>query len=166
MAEATSNVLGPLARSLDRLRKTIKIWRLKRRRARATRRRTVSRKLTYALSVLLLVLFGSYAWALDFTSPDPEGTELSVDELIALAQEKRVESAEFLDEDDLLTGSYVAEPLVEETETTQEDARKSRGKEARGRQATPDKTERDQRAGRREAPKDEPKAKESPSSAP
>jgi cell division protease FtsH len=165
MAEATPKVVGPLARSLDRLRKTIKIWRLKRRRAHAARRRTVSRKLTYALSILLLVLFGSYAWALDFTSPDAEGTELSLDELSALAQEKRVESAEFLDEDDLLTGSYVAKPLVDDTETTQGDAQGKQPKKeeaGRGPAAAP----KDQRAEQREEPRGEQTAKELPSKAP
>jgi cell division protease FtsH len=62
------------------------------------------------LSALLLALFGLLAGALAYLSPSQAGTELSIDELAALAAERRVAEATFLDEDAQVVGTFVAEP--------------------------------------------------------
>ena len=65
----------------------------------------------------LLLLLGIFAWAVDYLKPRPTGTEISVDAFTALAEENRLTSAEFHDEDAVITGSWAApppEPVVED----------------------------------------------------
>ncbi|WP_052664530.1 ATP-dependent zinc metalloprotease FtsH [Nitriliruptor alkaliphilus] len=67
--------------------------------------------LRFGLFVLLVALFASLGGALAYLAPPTEGRELSVDELVALAAERRVEVATFLDEDGQVTGRWRATPL-------------------------------------------------------
>jgi cell division protease FtsH len=70
-----------------------------------------SRRMVAGLLLLLLVLFGALAAALTYLAPPRDGAELSVDELAALAADRRVEQATFRAEDRQVTGTYRAEPL-------------------------------------------------------
>jgi cell division protease FtsH len=67
--------------------------------------------ITAGLLLLLLALFGVLAGALAYLTPTPDGVELRVDELLALAAERRVEHATFLDDDGQVVGRWRAEPL-------------------------------------------------------
>jgi cell division protease FtsH len=58
------------------------------------------------LVCLLLALFGLQAAALAYLSPTREGAELSIDELAALAIERRVVEATFLDEEAQVVGRF------------------------------------------------------------
>ena len=94
--------------------KRLEEWRLRRRRRGAAKRKSAGRRTTIALGVVLLLLFGAFAWSLDYLSPRSEGDELRFDELSALATEERIETAEFRDEDNRLVGTYSAPVPVEE----------------------------------------------------
>ena len=106
--------------------KRLEEWRLRRRRRNAVKRKSSARKTTIALGIVLLLLFGAFAWSLNYLSPRSEGTELSFDELSALADEKRVVSGEFRDEDNRLVGEWAMPPPVEE------EPGKDKGKNAKG----------------------------------
>ena len=101
---------------IDVLKMKAETWLLRRRRSRAAKRKMASRKSTIALTLTVILLLSAFAWSLRFLSPDPEGTELRIDQLSALATEKRIETATFLDEDNLLIGTWAAEPVIEEEE--------------------------------------------------
>ena len=77
----------------SRLRDLVKA----RRRARAAMKK-MNRRSTYALSAALLILLGAFAWSIDYLyfAPEPEGTELTLDQLAALASEKRIDDAVFV----------------------------------------------------------------------
>jgi cell division protease FtsH len=60
----------------------------------------------------LVTLFALLAIALAYLSPSGDGQELSLDELVALAASRRVESATFRDQDSQVVGRFVAEPLA------------------------------------------------------
>jgi cell division protease FtsH len=64
------------------------------------------------LLILLVVLFALLAGALAYLSPPQDGIELSLDEVAALAAERRVAEATFLDEDAQVVGRFVAAPLA------------------------------------------------------
>ena len=112
---------------LDRLKRNIEAYRLKRRRQRSAKKKSSTRRSTIVLSLILLLLFGAFAWSLNYLSPRAGGVRLSFDELSALAQEKRIQTAEFRDEDNLLVGSFTAAPLVEDEpkEEPKKDAKKT-----------------------------------------
>jgi len=115
MKPALSEVTKLPSAWLKPARRNITNYRLRRRRARVARRKLVgSRKATVLLSLILAMLFGSFAWAQDYLTTPAGGTELSMDEFEALADEKRVSDAEFLDEDNRLIGTFAAEPVIEE----------------------------------------------------
>ena len=63
-------------------------------------------------SITLVLLLGLFAWAISFVylSPPPEGEELTIDEMSALADSKRLDSAVFYDEDSLVAGVYLEPP--------------------------------------------------------
>jgi cell division protease FtsH len=86
-------------------------WLLRRRRSRAAKKKK-GRGMALALILALLLLLGAFAWSINFLyfGPEPEGTEISLNELAALASEERIDSAEFHDEDLILTGTFVAPP--------------------------------------------------------
>jgi cell division protease FtsH len=66
-----------------------------------------------ALVGLLVALFALQAVALAYLSPTREGAELSIDELGALAMERRVVEARFLDEEAQVVGRFAQRPLGE-----------------------------------------------------
>jgi len=123
--------LQRMASSYRALRRRLKAFILRQRRARASKRRSSGRRTTYALTVSLLLLFGAFLWAIDYLSPSVSGQQISVGQLSALAGEKRVETAHFLDEDAIILGTYVAAPAAEEptsTEGTEESRNANNGK--------------------------------------
>ena len=85
---------------------------LRRRRSRAAKRKMASRKSTIALTITVLLLLGAFAYSLKYLSPTSEGEEITIDQLSALATEKRLVTATFLDEDNRLIGEYSAESIV------------------------------------------------------
>jgi len=100
---------------VKKARRKITNYRLRRRRARVARRKLAgSRKATVLLSLILALLFGSFAWAQDYLTTPAEGLELSMGEFEALADEKRISEGAFLDEDNRVIGTFVTEPVVEE----------------------------------------------------
>ena len=90
-------------------------WNLRRRRRNSSKKKNTGRKTTIALLMIVVALFGAFAASLNYLTPTSDGTEISIDELSALADEKRIESAEFNDEDNRLVGTYAA-PLPEPVE--------------------------------------------------
>ena len=97
---------GAAARVLAFARTAVRRWR----RRRAVTRRAVSRRLTFALAGLLLLLFGMFAWALGYLSPDSPGRELTLNQLSTLADQRRIATAVFADEDARVQGRFVAPP--------------------------------------------------------
>ena len=111
--DAPDTILPGGRRSRSRfakLSKRVNQWRLRRRRARQARRRTGARRLTIALAVVVLLLLGAFGWALSYLSPKSDGRQLSLDEIDALAAERRVATASFLDEDNRLEGVFLPRP--------------------------------------------------------
>ena len=98
----------------DRIRAKADAWLLHRRRARAAKRKMATRRVTIVLSLIVVLLLGGFAWSLNYLTPRAEGQEISIDELSALAEEKRIVSAVFRDEDNRLVGTYVAVSTVPE----------------------------------------------------
>jgi cell division protease FtsH len=89
-----------------RVRTALASWSLRRRRARAPKKKSGSRRLAGVLLaslVALLVLFGA---ALAYLRPPDAGRELTLDRLDALAAEGRLVEALFLDADATVTGTY------------------------------------------------------------
>jgi len=146
-------------------RRRIKQFVIRRRRARAAKKGTSRRKRsTVFLLVSLLLLFGAFAWSLDYLKPTPIGEEISVDAFSALAQEQRLETADFLDEDAVVTGTFSEpppEPVIEKRnkKSTKGDAKGSRPSGGKGTDAT------DKKGGDAAEPA-EPKVTEPPSAAP
>jgi cell division protease FtsH len=95
-----------------KLGRALRDYRLRRRRKKTSRRRSGSRRTVIAILLLLAVLFGTFAWALNYLSPRTTGQPISLDQLTDLGKEKRIATATFLDEDNRLVGTYVAESQV------------------------------------------------------
>ncbi|HYP24861.1 MAG TPA: ATP-dependent zinc metalloprotease FtsH [Actinomycetota bacterium] len=89
-----------------RARRALSSWLLRRRRARAGRKKTGSRRLLVVLTASLVALLGLFAAALAYLRPPAHGHELTLDELSSLASEGRLEEARFLDADATITGRY------------------------------------------------------------
>ncbi|HEV3472781.1 MAG TPA: ATP-dependent zinc metalloprotease FtsH [Actinomycetota bacterium] len=107
--------------TVRRARRKIRQYRLNRKRSRVARRKTAgTRKATFFLTVILLALFGAFGWAQSYLTTPAQGTEISIDELRALAKENRIVDGTFYDEDNRLAGTFVAESLVEEEEPKDE----------------------------------------------
>ena len=100
----------------------------RRKRSAAAKKKGAGRRTAILLTLSLLVLLGVFAWSISFLyfGPEPEGTEISLNELSALAGEERVETATFHDEDLVLTGTYSAPPPPEpEPDPKKKDGKKS-----------------------------------------
>ncbi|MFN2388194.1 MAG: ATP-dependent zinc metalloprotease FtsH [Actinomycetota bacterium] len=83
------------------------------RRSRASGRKRPGRRSQVFLALSLILLLGLYGYSLlAYLPPDPAGEEVTLDELSALADQKRIQTAEFLDEDSVVTGLFVATPRV------------------------------------------------------
>lgn len=116
------------AKAVRRMRRRLHDYRLRRRRARiAKSKRMASRKATVFLSLILIGLFGAFAWAQSYLTSDTYGQEISIDEFKALAKEKRLANATFHDEDNRLTGAFLSTPIVAE-DPDAEDPRADKGK--------------------------------------
>ena len=103
--------------AVRKARRKITQFRLNRRRSRVARRKKAgTRKATFFLALILIILFGAFGWAQSYLTTPAQGLEVSIDELKALAKEHRIRDGNFLDEDNRLTGTYVAESLVTEKE--------------------------------------------------
>jgi cell division protease FtsH len=101
--------------AIDDFKRRVEGWRLKRRRARSVKRRSIgSKKSTIALTILLVALFAAEGASYNYLRPRAHGHELSIDELSALAQQKRIETAVFRDEDNRLVGTYAAKSIIPE----------------------------------------------------
>jgi cell division protease FtsH len=121
--------------ALQRFRKKYESYKLKRRRARSAKRKSGSRRATIALGVIVVLLLGAFAWALSFLTPEPDGTELSLDQLSALADEHRIQTAEFRDEDNQLVGFFTTEstvPVQEPKSTKPGNGAKGNAKDGKG----------------------------------
>ncbi|HEY7875606.1 MAG TPA: ATP-dependent zinc metalloprotease FtsH [Actinomycetota bacterium] len=108
---------APVARSIDGARRVaiairhrLGRWALRRRRARVSRPRRRASPVTYVLVVTLAGLLALFWGALSYLRPDVPGRALSIGELNALAEQRRLVSAAFLDEDSVVTGSFTARP--------------------------------------------------------
>ena len=102
---------------LDDYKEKFEKWRLRRKRAKAAKgRRATSKKSTVVLIGILILLFGAFAWSVNYLTPTAEGDEITIDELSALAAQKRISIAEFRDEDNRLVGEFIATPPEEKTE--------------------------------------------------
>ena len=153
---------GPLDDYKERFQK----WRLRRKRAKAAKgRRATSKKSTVVLIGILILLFGAFAWSVNYLTPSSAGDEITIDELSALAAQKRIDIAEFRDEDNRLVGSYIAAPPEEKTDEGEGAKKDAKGGEtkAEGDNVGGDNAEGDNNAGKGEdgkAAEDEPTAKE------
>lgn len=114
-----SALVTKLHASMHSLRRWLKAAKLRRRRARVTRKKPTSRKLLYGLTASLLALLGLFFGALSYLKPQPEGRKLNISELSALATEARIETAEFRDLDSLISGTYAKPPTEAEDEATE-----------------------------------------------
>lgn len=107
-------------------RRGIKNYLLRRRRKRVARKKGGSRKMAYLLSATLMLLLGLFVAALSFLSPEPRGRSLTLDQLSALADAQRIESARFLDADHIVEGTF-APPLDPAEEPEASDSASDRG---------------------------------------
>ncbi|HEX2239795.1 MAG TPA: ATP-dependent zinc metalloprotease FtsH [Actinomycetota bacterium] len=114
---------------MRRVRRAYKNWRLRQRRGRVTNRRSFGRRKAILLSLLLVLLLAGFAWGQSYLTPETVGVELSLDELTALGFQHRLETATFLDEDNLLVGSFAPRPL----EAFREEPKKNKDTRAEGR---------------------------------
>ena len=113
MAEDPSSKSGG---GLDGFKKSLEDWKLRRRRKKTAKRKTTGRTTTIVLTIVVLLLFAAFAAALNYLTPTSTGQEVSIDELSALADEKRLETSTFRDEDNRLVGTFAAESIVPEEE--------------------------------------------------
>ena len=119
--------------AVKRARRKIRQYRLNRKRSRVARRKTAgTRKATFFLAVILIALFGAFGWAQSYLTTPAQGTELSIDELRALAKENRLPEGTFYDEDNRLVGTFVAESRVEEEELKSDKGKDGKGNEPKG----------------------------------
>lgn len=107
----SSDIGKGLSQAARGARRRGKAWVLRRRRARVSRRKTTNRKSTYVLLLSFIVLLGSFTWAMSYLKADVGKNELSIAQLSGLAGERRLISAQFLDEDAVVVGEYAAKSL-------------------------------------------------------
>ncbi len=120
---------------LTKAKRAYKNYRLRRRRANSSRRKSSGRGLTYILVIVLVGLFGAMWWSIDYTAPVSEGEEIDLTQLLALAEENRIQEATFDDWDDRLEGTFVVKPVIEQPEPKQEKAKDAKGEDAKGEDA-------------------------------
>ncbi len=143
---------------LDRLKMRADLWVLRRRRARAAKRKMATRKTTIVLTLIVILLLAAFAWSLNYLTPRSDGMELTIDQLSALAEENRIETATFLDEDNRLVGTFVAESILPEPKPKKEPKKDANGADAKGENARGG--EGDQAKGKAGGDKKEPKKPE------
>ena len=132
LLEDPNKKTGPL----EDYKRKLAEWRLRRRRTKnAKGRRATSKKSTIFLIGILILLFGAFAWSVDYLTPRAQGDEITIDQLSALAAQERIERAEFRDEDNRLVGSFIAMPPEDETgagDTAKEKEAKAKDDKAGG----------------------------------
>ena len=136
------------------MKRRFRQWVVRRRRARAMKKRGVRKTSTYFLLAGLVLLLGAFGASINYLKPTPIGDQVSVDQFIALAEEKRLDTVEFLDEDAVAIGAYV-EPPPEPVEPRKNDRKGPRGEGRNGDQdarATNPGATGDQRPGRSATP--------------
>jgi cell division protease FtsH len=126
-------------------RRRMKQYLIRRRRARATKKKGPRKTSTYVLLISLVALLAAFAYSLSYLSPKPTGDQISIDQFNALAEENRLAEVRFLDEDAVVMGRYLAPPLFQEEEepAPKKDAGKDAG--AKGRDADADQKAADQK---------------------
>jgi cell division protease FtsH len=143
-----------------------------RRRANATKKRGPRKTSTYVYIVTLLVLLAAFAASLQFLQPKPTGQAISVDQFTALAEEKRLATAEFLDQDSVAIGSFVEpppEPVEPEPKKGKKDGKKADDagtNQGQGAQGNGDAKGGDQNGKNQNGKNDKPEPVEEPSVAP
>jgi cell division protease FtsH len=101
-ADARPSPLRRVQRLAGTAAAAVRGWR---RRRKAAGKRS---KASLGLLALLLVLFGTFGWALSSVFDAPHaGTRVNLDELTALAKQGRVATATFLDADDRIIGRFM-----------------------------------------------------------
>jgi cell division protease FtsH len=119
------------AAPVRRVRRQMKQYSLKRKRSRVARKkRAGSRKATILLALVLAMLFGAFGWAQSYLTTPAEGTEISIDQLKALAKEDRISSATFLDEDNRLIGHFTAPVMFGADDDAKKDPNASKKSES------------------------------------
>ena len=107
----SSEVQGGFAAWRRKVAREYKQYRVRRRRKRQAGKKTSGRRSTIVLGLVLILLFGAFAWSQTYLEPQSPGSELTFDELDDLAKENRIVGAEFRDEDAQLVGTFQAEAL-------------------------------------------------------
>lgn len=107
--------LASVERVLRSGRKSLDDWLLRRRRSRVSRRKVTNRRLIYGLLSALVVLLILFFSALRYLEPSSSGIRLTISQLAALADEGRLETAFFHDQDAIITGRFAAEGRDEES---------------------------------------------------
>jgi len=105
-------------------------WVLRRRRARAAKKKGTGRRSAILLTTTLLLLLGAFGVSIKYLyfGPEPPGSEITLNQLSALASEERLATAELHDEDLVVTGTYIAPPPP----PVEDKKGKGKGKNAKG----------------------------------
>lgn len=109
-----SRILTPLQTRMRKVGKAIEKGRLRRRRSRAGKKRSSGRQAVVVLLLSLVLLLGLFVVSLRYLEPAPTGQQLTINQLAALADAGRLESARFHDEDAVITGTFADLPASEE----------------------------------------------------
>ena len=107
----SSEQIGGFSAWRRKIARNYKQYRVRRRRKKQTGKKVSGRRSTIVLGLILVVLFGAFAWSQTYLDPASPGQELTFDEIDALAKENRIVNAEFRDEDAQLVGTFQAGPL-------------------------------------------------------
>ena len=116
MSEGDSATAHPVEQPSEKLsaskrvKRRFKQWLIRRRRANATKKKGVRKTSTYVLLASLVALMAAFGASLNYLKPTPSGEQISVDQYIALAEEKRLDTVELLDEDAVAIGNFVEPP--------------------------------------------------------
>ena len=151
MSEGDSAAAHPVEQPSEKLAATKRVkrrfkqWVVRRRRSNATKKKGVRKTSTYVLLFTLVALLAAFAASLNYLKPTPQGEAISVDQFIALAEEKRLDTVEFLDEDAVAIGSFIAPPPEPKPEPKKDT--KGEGKNDADTNGSNDRTDQGARAG-------------------
>jgi cell division protease FtsH len=102
----TSPAAAAAAR-LTALVERLRAYRLAQRRKAAGRGRSTSRRATWTLGGLVVLLLLLFAAGLEYLTPSSAGKQVTLDQFLALTSQHRVVDATFLDQDSRLVGRYL-----------------------------------------------------------
>lgn len=92
--------------------------------------------MAYLLGTSLILLLGLFFLSLGYLEPDPTGQRLNINQLATLADQGRLDSATFLDEDAVITGSFIeAPPPAEDAAEKEKQSQKDAGARGEGAKA-------------------------------